>query len=401
MITSDLRRALAGAVAMAGLPPGADPGLRPAGQPGRYAASVALSLGPDPRAIARVLAATLTAEPWIDTAEVTGPGYLTITVTRDALAAVAARITSAGPACATSEALAGRTVAAPQEGDPLTAPTWEKARAALAAQLTARLAAAAGATVADPGAAERLRVPPPAHSDSQPGGARNRSDDSPSGQDADPRRQETPATSGGLGGSSYREAAEGFGGSSPREARGGYGGSSSPREACGGYGGSSPRKATAFAGRDAVLFTLARAIPGRPLRVEEPVIARHVPGNPAYAVRYAHARAASGERWGEIAALRCLPADPAELALLDALSWLPERVATAARRDRPDEFARYLEDLASVTIDVLTTPRDPGCAADPGRAPAPGSDRLSLASAARTGLAAGLGLLGVSSPDRL
>jgi arginyl-tRNA synthetase len=106
-------------------------------------------------------------------------------------------------------------------------------------------------------------------------------------------------------------------------------------------------------------------------------------------------------RWGEIAALRCLPADPAELVLLDALSWLPERVATAARRDRPDEFARYLEDLASVTIDVLTTARDPGCAADPGAAPAPGSDRLSLASAAQTGLAAGLGLLGVSAPDRL
>jgi arginyl-tRNA synthetase len=87
--------------------------------------------------------------------------------------------------------------------------------------------------------------------------------------------------------------------------------------------------------------------------------------------------------------------------LLDALSWLPERVATAARRDRPDEFARYLEDLASVTIDVLTTARDPGCAADPGRAPAPGTDRLSLASAARAGLAAGLGLLGVSAPARM
>jgi arginyl-tRNA synthetase len=162
-----------------------------------------------------------------------------------------------------------------------------------------------------------------------------------------------------------------------------------------------PAAAVSFAGRDAVVFSLARAIPGRPLAVDPAIIARHVPGNPAYAVRYAHARAASGVRWGEIAALRCRPADPADLALLDVLSWLPERVATAARRDRPDEFARYLEDLASVTIDVLTTARDPGCAADPGDAPAPGSDRLSLASAARTGLAAGLGLLGVSAPARL
>jgi arginyl-tRNA synthetase len=356
VITSDLRRALAGAVAAAGLPTGADPGLRPVsgpGRPGRYAASVALSLGPDPRAIARALAETLAVEPWIEKAEVTGPGYLTITVTTEALAGVADRITRAGPACATSDALAGRTVAAPPHGDPLVAATWEKARAALAAQLTARLAAAAGATVADSTDPERLRVPSPAHSDSEPGEARTRSDDSRQVPGADPRRQETPAT------------------------------------------------AVSFAGRDAVLFTLARAIPGRPLAVGDPIIARHVPGNPAYAVKYAHARAASGVRWGEIAALRCLPADPAELALLDVLSWLPERVATAARRDRPDEFARYLEDLASVTIDVLTTPRDPGCAADPGRAPAPGSDRLCLASAARTGLAAGLDLLGVSAPDRL
>jgi arginyl-tRNA synthetase len=89
------------------------------------------------------------------------------------------------------------------------------------------------------------------------------------------------------------------------------------------------------------------------------------------------------------------PDDPAELAILDALSWLPERVATAARRGRPDEFARYLEDLASVTIDVLSS------ASHPGRGTAPGSDRLILAGAARVGLAAGLGLLEVSAPERL
>ena len=45
------------------------------------------------------------------------------------------------------------------------------------------------------------------------------------------------------------------------------------------------------------MFTLARAIPGKPVRVDPGIIARHVPGNPAYAVRYAHARAASGVRW--------------------------------------------------------------------------------------------------------
>ncbi len=155
-------------------------------------------------------------------------------------------------------------------------------------------------------------------------------------------------------------------------------------------------------------------MPGRPLRVEPEIIARHVAGNPAYAVRYAHARAASGVRWalaslgttpvsgggirssgsGAESAPR-LPADPGELALLDALSWLPERVAVAARRGRPDEFARYLEELAGVTVDVLSSVRHPGNSA------APGSDRLTLARAAQTGLAAGLGLLEVSAPERL
>ena len=80
--------------------------------------------------------------------------------------------------------------------------------------------------------------------------------------------------------------------------------------------------------------------------------------------------------------------------LLDALSWLPERVATAARRDRPDEFARYLEELASAAIAALIAAGNSGSAR--GR-----SDRLAMAKAARIGLAAGLGLLGVGAPDRL
>jgi arginyl-tRNA synthetase len=151
--------------------------------------------------------------------------------------------------------------------------------------------------------------------------------------------------------------------------------------------------AVAFAGRDAVTLTLARAIPGKSLRVAPEIIARRVFGNPAYAVRYAHARAASGVCWEASCPTAVTAAGGAFL--LDVLSWLPERVAAAARRGRPDEFARYLEDLAAVTVDVLSSARHPSSAV------APGSDRLALAMAARAGLAAGLGLLGVSAPDRL
>ena len=157
--------------------------------------------------------------------------------------------------------------------------------------------------------------------------------------------------------------------------------------------------AVAYAGLDEVRFSLAGSVPGHPVRIEEVKIARHVPENPAYAVRYAHARAASGVRWaaalGAEAGPPRPPADPGELALLDALSWLPERVAVAARRGRPDEFARYLEELASATIATLSSTSYPGSAR------APGTDRLALARAARAGLAAGLGLLGVDAPDRM
>ena len=330
MITQDVRRAIARALADEGLAP-ADPGLRPGGRPGRYASSVAFGLagGRAPRDIARLLAARLAGHPWLARAEVSGPGFLALTVTAEALAGLPGRIVAAGPACVRSDVLRGVTVEAPPAADLLAAAGWEEARAALAAELTARLAAAAGATLMSSGYPERSGPALPA-----------------SGQ-----------FSGDVA------------------------------------------AAVGFAGADAVRFSLARAVPGRPLRIDPAQIARHVPGNPAYAVRYAHARAASGLRWAATLAAeavpRCLPADPGELALLDALSWLPERVAVAARRGRPDEYARYLEELAGVTIATLISVGNPGSAC------APGTDRLTVAGAAETGLAAGLRLLGVSAPDRL
>jgi arginyl-tRNA synthetase len=389
VITRDLRRTISCAVAAAQFEEAADPGLRPTGTPGQYAASVALALAPNPRETAEIVAGTLAQEHWIKTVEVTGPGYLTITVTPEALAAVAENVTTEGPACVTSNALTGVTVPAAPPGDPLTAPTWEEARDALAARLTARLAAAAGATVQEFPGTERNRLTHRARTDSPAGVSAARSEDLKSEPDASPQ---------------------------PKETRIGPHGRPSSQE-------TTVTRAVAFAGRDAVAFTLARAIPGKPLRVEAEIIARHVLGNPAYAVRYAHARAASGVRWAVASAgetpcssdaVAAAGSDTTALlaigpgsrhsggapsretaALLDALSWLPERVATAARRGRPDEFARYLEDLASVTIDVLSS------ASHPGRGAAPGSDRLTLARAARTGLAAGLGLLEVSAPERL
>jgi arginyl-tRNA synthetase len=343
VITAGLRQALLAAVGPDGTEDG-DPLLRPGPVPGSYGSSLPFRLargsrpGRDPRDVAAALAGRLAGEPWIAAAEVTGPGFLTVTVTHDALAGLAVRIARAGPACAYSDALRGRPVPAVRPTGPpgplAAAPDWPQARAALAAQLTVRLAATAGATISPE--AERSCVPAPAPLPAWP---------------------ETGPVAA----------------------------------------------AVSYAGADAVRFALARMPPGSPVGRTAPVaavIARHVLANPAYAVRYAHAAAAAVLRWA--AALGTRPAgftprllaEPGELALLDALSWLPERVAMAARRGRPDEFAGYLEELAARTIETMSTTSFTTVSSI-------SSERLWLADAARTGLAASLGLLGIGAPSRL
>jgi arginyl-tRNA synthetase len=352
VITLDLRDAIARAVSDLGHPAdGAalDPVLRPGPAPGTYATSIAFGLSAlltqtTPPLVATQIATHLAKVAWIAEAAATGGGYVSVTVTPGALAGVAARITTAGPACARSEVLRGVTRQGPLPAELPAARTWEEARAALAAELTARLAEAAGATLV-------------------------------------PARAKASAASD-------RNGQEEGGGRAQRRSR--------LDEGSGPVAG-----AAAMAGPDAVRFALARMVPGKPATVDGGRAARNSLDNPAYAVRYAHARAVSGVRWaaalgapaqGEVALPR-LPADPAGLALLDALSWLPERVAVAARRSRPDEFARYLEDLARAAIAAVPFVR-PG-----------DNERLAVASAlaqaARTGLAAGLGLLGIAAPDRL
>jgi arginyl-tRNA synthetase len=322
VITAELRQAIAAA---AGLD--ADPRLRPGPVPGSYASSLPFRLPP---ATAQDLASRLAAESWIAYADITAPGYLTVTVTHDALATLAVRIVRAGPACAASDALRRRTVPAPPPPDLPAQPSWPAARAALAVHLTARLAATAGASVSF--YPERAGVPLPGTPPSPPG--------------------RSPVA-----------------------------------------------EAIRYAGADQVRFALARMPPGGPAP-EAAAIARHVLANPAYAVRYAHAAAAAVLRWA--AALGTTPAgfrprqlaEPGELALLDALAWLPERVAVAARRGRPDEFAGYLEELAGRTLDTMDTTGFTAISTI-------SSERLWLADAARTGLATGLGLLEVSAPGRL
>jgi arginyl-tRNA synthetase len=180
---------------------------------------------------------------------------------------------------------------------------------------------------------------------------------------------------------------------------------------CGPPGQADPAAAVAFAGTDAVRYALARSAPAR----AEPInAARCVTGrleNPFFLVRYAHAQAASVLRWagdlgverGGAAGFRAgLLSHPRELELLAAMSWLPERVAAAARRRRPDVLARQVERLASRWLDCAEGhPALPFGGRLAPRSRAEASARLWLAAAAQTAIAAGLRLLGVDAPPRI
>ena len=347
MLIGDLDRLLAAEIS-AFPPPGlttagswqpAPPGGAPA--PGRYATAVAFRLADGHPAeapgIATRVAAGLRRAGWIRSASATG-GYVTVTVTPDALARVAVRITAAGPMCARSTALAGAAAPAPPEPDLAAAASWEDARRQLAAFLTGRLAEAAGARTCPSSPAERQAVP---------------------------GRRPSPAPG--------------------------------PVAA-----------ALEFAGAGAIRYALARLPPGTPARVDPGHAAAHRLEVPAYAVRYAHAHAASALRQaadlglspGEAAEFGPrLLAHPSEQALLDELSWLPERVAGAARRARPDLFPRYLERLAGAYFDCHE--RCPAAWPGMGAGGPEAVARLWLAAATATALRAGLDLLGVDAPGRL
>jgi hypothetical protein len=171
--------------------------------------------------------------------------------------------------------------------------------------------------------------------------------------------------------------------------------------------------AVSYAGADAVRYWLTRN-PFWPERgpSSQTLAARNL-SQPWYAVTFAQADAARVGRWAAdlglghhepgwpAARLAELLGGPAELVLLGRLSWLGERVAGAARRARPADLARYLEELAAAWLDCREAcPALPfGGAAAPRETAGIGA-RLLLAQATATALDAGLGLIGAGPAGR-
>jgi arginyl-tRNA synthetase len=158
-------------------------------------------------------------------------------------------------------------------------------------------------------------------------------------------------------------------------------------------------------GVDAARYSLARSSTDSVLTLDIDLITRRANDNPVYYVQYVAARTASVSRNAAEAGMSRADLDPAlldhekELDLLKAIADFPGVVATAAELREPHRVARYLEDLASAYHRFYDhcriLPRGDDPITDTMRA------RLWLNDATRIVIENGLGLLGVSAPERM
>lgn len=319
-------------------------------RPGAYATSLPLALaaraGLSAREIAERLASDVRAVAWIGAATVTGPGYLTISVTTDHMASVAARTVAAGREAARSGALADTWLHAPALPDLASAPDWLSAWRAHRDAVLGRIAEAAGARVTLT-AGPAVAVSAVSAVSAAPGAA-----DSPVA---------TAVASHGTDAVRY--------------------------------------VLTRTASRDAA--AIERALDLRRDLANPFMAVRYAHADAASVARWAAdldlVRPPGLPDGGTRDRPNALHAR--ELDLLDEMSWLGERTAAAARRGRPAQLAAYLEGLASAWMACAQD-----CPALPFRgraAPADPRFRLLLAAGTRVALAAGLRLLAVTAPDRV
>jgi arginyl-tRNA synthetase len=160
-------------------------------------------------------------------------------------------------------------------------------------------------------------------------------------------------------------------------------------------------------GVDAARYSLARSAVEASLDVDVDLLVRRSNENPVFYVQYAHARTSNVRRHAESFGIGLdqfdpeLLTNPADAALLTALGEYPRIVTTAAELRAPHRIAHYLESLAGTyhrwydTDECRVTPK--------GDAPVTPANRTRawVNEATRVVLANGLGLLGVSAPERM
>jgi arginyl-tRNA synthetase len=159
-------------------------------------------------------------------------------------------------------------------------------------------------------------------------------------------------------------------------------------------------------GVDAARYALARSSADAQIDIDLDLLTQRTNDNPVFYVQYAHARLSGIVRNAVAAGVRredafepALLDDPADAVLLAALAEFPRVVAQSAELREPHRVARYLEELAGGFHKwyeaTRVTPRGEEPVTDGHRT------RLWVAEAARQVFANGLGLLGVSAPERM
>ncbi len=159
---------------------------------------------------------------------------------------------------------------------------------------------------------------------------------------------------------------------------------------------------------DAARYSLIRSTVDSTIELDLDLWASQTSDNPVFYVQYAHARIASllrnasesGHPLPDLAGVRLeLLSHEKESDLLAALGEFPRVLAAAAQFRAPHRVARYLEELAGTYHRFYDACRilprgdeDPAAELEP---------RLWLCEATRIVLANGLGLLGVSAPERM
>ncbi|MEU2043191.1 arginine--tRNA ligase [Nocardia niwae] len=160
-------------------------------------------------------------------------------------------------------------------------------------------------------------------------------------------------------------------------------------------------------GVDAARYSLVRSSVNSSIDIDLNLWTSQSNENPVYYVQYAHARTASIARnaaefeYGSVAADLALLSAEEEGELIRTLGEYPRVVASAASLREPHRVARYLEELAGAyhrfqtnkNLRVLPLGDDPVSPTN--------AARLALVNATRQVLANGLGLLGVSAPERM
>ncbi|MFE9650098.1 ArgS-related anticodon-binding protein NrtL [Streptomyces sp. NPDC006365] len=158
-------------------------------------------------------------------------------------------------------------------------------------------------------------------------------------------------------------------------------------------------------GRDAARWALLHPAPhDRPRTTVDHLVQRET--NPLFRVRYAHARARSLTRNAADLGFEGAPGDVhpeppnhSVAPLITALADYPAALATAATRRAPDHLARHLVVIADAFLRYQEVTRVLPLGDE--KPSAAHRARLALAEAAGTVLAGGLSLLGIDAPEHL